>query len=157
MSLTAAEYTTLKNSINADPTLSALPNTSDNAFTIAAAYNVNSSPAVNVWKPSIPVGQLANVIDWTASVDGFLSLTVSKQNAYFALTQGGIVDATQANIRNGFSAIFTATIANALAAIAQRIGTRFEVLFSTVSGAANVSTKYGQMLSYQDVLAARNL
>lgn len=39
-------------------------------------------------------------------------------------------------------------------AIAQRVGTRVEVLFSAVAGAANVSTKYGQLLTADDVQKA---
>jgi hypothetical protein len=103
-----------------------------------------------LWRPSIPVGQLNNVIDWTADANGFLLLSVAKQNAYFALTQGGVVDATQAAIRAGFGAIFPASVATALATVAQVQATRFQALFS----AASVSSYFGVALSPSDVQQA---
>ncbi|MDE2022337.1 MAG: hypothetical protein KGI71_05515 [Patescibacteria group bacterium] len=117
---------------------------------LANAYNALSSPAVMVWRPSVPVSELASAIDWTADANGFQALTVSKQNTYFALTQGGTVDATQVNIRNGFGAIFPAAIATALAAVAQVQATRFQALFTT----NGVTTYFGASLSPTDVQQA---
>lgn len=138
-----------KTSILADSTLTAAVAAKD-WQTIANAYNAPSSPAVMVWRPSVPVSEMANAIDWTAGANGFLSLTVAKQNAYFALTQGGTVDATQVNIRNGFGAIFAAAIASALAAVAQVQATRFQALFTT----AGVTSYFGQQVDGIDIAAA---
>jgi hypothetical protein len=74
---------------------------------------------------------------------------VGKQNAYLALIQGAI-DATNANIRAGFGAIFGGTSVTNLTALAQRVPTRFEALFTT----AQVSAAFGQSVTVADVAAA---
>ena len=144
-----SDYAAFKASIQADGTLAAAV-TAQDWPTIANAYNAASSPSVMVWRPSIPVAELNNAIDWTGGANGFSLLSIAKQNAYFALTQGGTVDSTQVNIRNGFGAIFPATIATALATVAQVQATRFQALFST----GNVTTYFGYQVSPSDVQQA---
>jgi len=117
---------------------------------IANWYNALASPAVNLWRPHIPVSELNTAIVWA----DFVALTLGKQNAYFAMTQDGWIDATSANIRTGFGAVFAGASQTNLVALAQRGGTRFEVLFSTVAGAASVSTMFGQSLSGDEVQRA---
>ena len=64
MALTAAQLSTLKAAILADPALNAEPNNSDGAFAIAAALNQLSSPAFIVWKTDIPTKDIKKVINW---------------------------------------------------------------------------------------------
>ena len=118
---------------------------------IAANYNAASAPVVSVWRPSIPVAELNNVIDWTAGVNGFQTLSVAKQNTYFALTQGGSVDATQLAVQAGFGAIFPVSVATALAALAKVPATKFQALFTN---AGLVCSVFGQTLTPDDVQKA---
>ena len=145
----ATDRAAFKASVLADNTLSAAV-TAQDWPTIAIAYNAPSSPAVMLWRPNVPIAELNNAIDWTGDANGFLLLSVAKQNAYFALTQGGTVDATQVNVRNGFGAIFPASVASALATIAQVQATRFQALFS----AGSVSSYFGVTLGADDVQKA---
>jgi hypothetical protein len=67
------------------------------------------------------------------------------------------VDATSLNVRNAFFAIFAAgATRTALTALAQRTGTRFEVLLST-AGPPNTAQVFGQILSPADVFLATRL
>lgn len=148
MSLTSAQLATLKTAINGDANLTALVASGD-AYQIAAYYNQPSNPAVSIWRPQIAVKELNAVIDWTA----YAALTVAKQNAYMAMTQGGVVDATALTIRNGFTSIFGAgTTLTALGTLAARTGSRLEALFSS----GNVSTVFGMQITDMDVTAAFN-
>lgn len=112
---------------------------------IAAAYNALGTGSI--WLPAIPTSQLLGAIVWSE----FVALTVQQQNAYLALAQGGTVDATNANIRSGFSTIFAGkvTLTN-LSALAQRVPTVFEALFTT----ANVCALFGYIVQPSDVAAA---
>lgn len=145
MSLSIAQLQTFKAAINSDANITVSLASGDQGA-IAAYYNGAST--TNVWLPAIPVSVLNTAIVWSA----FIALSVQTQNAYFALTQGGTVDATNANVRAGFSSIFgagTQTLTN-LTAIAQRLATRFENLFATT----NVTTVFGYTVTPADVAAA---
>lgn len=151
--LTSAQLTTLKNAINSDPNLAA-PLAAGDLGAITAYYNANG--ASNLWRPDIEVSELNNGIVWA----DFIGLTIAKQNGYFAMTQGGFVNATASNIRSGFSSVFgagSASLTN-LTAIAQRVGTRLELLFATAAGAASVTATnvYGYTLTTADVVLALN-
>lgn len=111
---------------------------------IAAAYNLPSSPAVQNWRPKIEIQELNTAIVWA----DFVALTVAKQNGYFAMTQAP-VDSTDADIRNGFTAVFgagTASLTN-LTALAQVVATRFQALFTT----SGVCSLFGYALTRADV------
>lgn len=97
---------------------------------VAAYYNA-SAGAGFYWRKSIALAELNTAIDWAA----FIGLTALAQNAYMAMTQSGAVDATAANIRSGFAAIFpnaggTAATLTALTAVAKTVPTRLEALFT---------------------------
>lgn len=115
---------------------------------IVEFYNANGTG--NIWRPSIPTRELNNVIDWSA----FASLTVARQNTYFAMTQADTVDATKSTIRSGFATIFSAgsTTTTALSGIAQRTPTRFEQLFVSSSASA----VFGYRITTVDVVLALN-
>ncbi len=145
MSLTLTQLATLKTDVLAQPTLTAAVLAADWP-TVALFYNAGSTPSANVWIPNLPATVLNGTVNWVA----FAAKTVQQQNTYFAMVQGGFVDATSANIRAGFGAVFSGADLTALANIAQQVGTRFEVLFST----ANVSLVFGQTLDPADVQKA---
>lgn len=149
--MTPAQLATLKAAVLADSTANAFPNTSDGNFACAAYLNTVPAVPVQLWRPDISPTEVAKTITMSA----FVLLTAIKQNGLLLLTQG-TVDATAANVRQGFSDIFGAgATLTALTALAQRPGTRFEVIFSS-GGPPAVSTMFGQRVAYEDVQAARN-
>ncbi len=117
---------------------------------LAEFYNSPTNPGQNIWKPDLKVSDLAPAIVMSA----FVGLTAVKQNGYFVLTQGEYVDATNANIRTGFTTIFGAgSTLNNLTALAQRFATDFEFLFTT----ANVSSVYNYTLTENDIKEATQI
>lgn len=150
--LTAPQMATLKAAILADATANAFPNTQDGNFALAAYLNTVPGSPTSLWRPDVAPNEITATITFSA----FVGLTAIRQNGLLLMTQGP-VDATKATVRTGFQDIFGAgATLTALTALAQRPGTRFEVIFSSVSGAASVSTMYGVRADYQDVMAARN-
>lgn len=114
---------------------------------ITSAYNAPSSPAVTVWRADIPIAQIVANITYSELV----ALTSVKQFALQVLLQPGVVDASSANVRAAFSAIFGAsTTLTALTALAQRTATRLEALFTT----SGVSAVYAYSLTGPDVATA---
>src|SRR3954469_938016 len=154
--MTPAQLTALKAAAQADP--NTLQNFADgNDQTVADYYNTTHASRL-VWRPQIMVRELNTAIDWSA----FALLSVAKQNAYMAMTQGGLVDGTAANVRSGFNTVFGAGVTlDALTAIAQRNATRLEALdafWTTTGGAApnsGVTTVFGVRLTATDVSQAR--
>lgn len=146
--LTSNERITLKDSVNGDGALAAMVSAADWP---GIANNYNTAGATMLWRPDILPGEIAATVVNSA----FTALSQQVQNGLILLTQGDKIDATNANIRTAFSSIFGAgATLNALTALAQRAGTRFEVLFSSTQGAANVSTKFNQRVSALDVQQA---
>jgi len=92
MSLTPAQNTTLKNYINADPTLSAYPNTPDgNTNMCNQQLNLNAVPVFVVWKTNLTLtqtGEAFNGSEWgaltTANVSRLQSVADYFQNGYSA-------------------------------------------------------------------------
>ena len=71
---------------------------------IAAAYNLPSSPAVTIWRADIKPVEVIDAITGSE----FIALTPQHQAMLSLLLQPGVVDATSANVRADFSAIFSA-------------------------------------------------
>lgn len=145
MSFTAGELQAIKAAINGNSAALADWNAGNPG---AAAEWLNSASATLIWMPAVPVSVLLTGVVWSA----FIALSTSQQAAWQALTAGGTVDATNANIRAGFTSIFGAgsqTLTN-LAALAQRAATNLEALFTT----SGVCSLYGAMATEADVRAA---
>lgn len=142
--LTTAQLATLKSDIAAN---FAAQVTAADWPTITAAYNAPSNPVVTIWRADIPTSEIVSGITFSELV----ALSAVKQFGLQVLMQPGTVDATSANVRAAFSAIFGAsTTLTALSALAQRTATRLEALFTT----AQVSAVYGYALSANDVQKA---
>lgn len=111
--MTPQQLAALKVEIDADPVLSALPNTADDAFTIAAALNQLAVPDYAVWRTEAPVQAIFDAIDWskytpvdaadgTATFTNRLLVVQTKQmNLQNMLIGRDVVDATKANLRAG--------------------------------------------------------
>lgn len=151
MSLTTAQKATLKAAILADSTANAFPNTSDGNFACAAYLSTVPGSPTQIWRKDIAPKEVSTAIVMSA----YVALTAIKQNGLLLLTQD-ILDATNANVRQAFTDIFGAgATLTALTALAQRPGTRFEVIFGS-GGPPMVSTMYGVTTNGADVQDARN-
>lgn len=162
--LTPQQLQTLKTAINADPVLAAKPLNSDGAFDIAAAFNLPAVPDYYVWRTLVPTDEIMlNGFDWTR-VD---NLTVGKARIWEWMTQLGQLNPSQANVRAGVLAVFSAAgdlaNRNAVFGHCQRLATRAEKLFATGTGATTTDQGVGPstmgfegQISWQDVDTARN-
>ena len=146
MSLTTAQKTTLKAAMLIDSNVIAIVGQDQK---VADYYNAASSTAI--WIPNLPRSVVIANTNWVA----FAAKTALLQATFTALLLDGTVDATNTNIRNGFGSVFSGADLTALSNVAQRLGTRLEVLFSS-GGPPAVSTMYGYTLTDTDVNAARN-
>lgn len=155
--MTPAQLATLKADILADPVLSALPMNSDGAFEIAAAYNLEASPAFVVWRTSVTAQEImSNGFVWTA-VD---TLTAGKARIWEWLTRFGTINPSKANVRQGLSDCFGAAseMVTAITPHLKRNATRFEKLFATGTGTTQAPARMvlESPVSLQDIEAARN-
>lgn len=169
--LTAAQALALKNDINADPVLSALPNTADNAFAIAAAYNADSAPAFYVWKTRLLkhdvtdlTGPDGTTFDW-AGPGGYIARSVAEKDAWRELWNSALAcNPSLPNVRAAFADIFSGTGAGAvnnrahINSLGRRVARRIEKLYATGTGstATPATLTYEGTISYNDVLNARN-
>jgi hypothetical protein len=115
MALTTAQVQILKADIAADPTLSAKPHNGDGAFDVAAAYNLDASPAYYVWRTEVPVNDIFDAVTWANftpadAPDGTVAWSnrsLACQGKQFNLQTmlGGrtLVDASKTNIRAGLN------------------------------------------------------
>jgi hypothetical protein len=107
--LQGAQLATLKAFIAADPTLSQIPPGPDGDFDIAKAMNFAAAPDFKVWKTSVAVTALQLApFDWSR-VD---NLTVGKARIWDWMTEIGVIDPSQANIRGGVEATFSVDAAD---------------------------------------------
>lgn len=157
MALTPAQLTILKNDILSDSTLNAFPMDSDGAFAIAALYAVQASPAFTVWKTNVPTSECKKAMVWTE----FIARSVGERDAWTFMLSNGFINPADSNVRQGILDIFSGAQGlasrTALTALAKRLATRSEKLFSTGTGsdASPATMAVEGQLSYQDVLTAR--
>ena len=155
--LTPSQLVTLKNAILADPALNSQPNTSDGAFAIAAAMNLNAVPDFFVWRTNVPTSDCKKAMVWTE----FIGRSQGERDAWMFMLSNGIINAADSNVRQGILDIFSgpsgATTRANLTAIANRVSTRAEKLFATGTGSSGspaTMTAEGA-LTFAEVQAAR--
>jgi len=159
MSLTPAQLSTLQADIEADPVLDALPNNSDGAFAIAAAYNVLASPTFTVWRTNVPTKDCKTAMIWTE----YIARSAGEREAWTFMLSNGFINVGDVNVRQGIQDIFSgaggATTRANLMSIAKRSATRGEKLFATGTGsdASPATMTVEGSLSFQDVEQARSL
>lgn len=156
--LTTSQLVTLKADILADPVLNAQPQNADGAFAIAAAYNLVASPVYVVWRTDLPIKDVKKAVVWTE----YIGRSAGERGAFELMISNGILDASDANVRQGITDCFSGpsgagTRAN-LTAVAKRSATRAEKLFATGTGsdAVPATMSFEGRLSYQDVEDARS-
>ena len=156
--LTTEQLQSLKADIAEDPVLDALDKTSDGAFAIAAAYNLDATPAFVVWKTDVPTSECKKAMIWTE----YIACAVGERDAWKFMLSNGTINPADINVRQGIADIFSgpggAGSRTALLAIAKRGASRFEKLFAVGDGTDAVPgtmTVEGD-LSYQEVMNAWN-
>jgi len=147
MSLDPTNYAALKTNIQGQGSLTGAVASSDWP-TVANFYNAASATAV--WIPNLP----RSVVIANTNLVAFATKTTLLQATFTLMLLDGIVDATNANIRAGFSTVFQGADLTALSNIAQRLATRYEALFVSQAGPPIVSAVFGQTLTPDDVQKA---
>ena len=146
MSLTSAQNATLKAAMLVDANVIAIVGQDQH---VADYYNSASTTAI--WLPNLPRATIIASTNWVA----FAAKTALLQATFTALLLDGTVDATNANIRNGFGAVFSGADLTALSSVAQRTATKLEALFSS-GGPPAVTTLFNHVLTDVEVNTARN-
>lgn len=155
MPLTTQQTAALRAAIDADQTLSALPNNPDGNAAVAAILNVTAAPAFIVWRTDVPIDEIMrNGMDW-ARVD---NLSVGKARIWDWLGRLGSFDASRPNIRAGIDACWVGTAADLAVRAAvythcKRNATRAEKLFATGTGSDAVPAT----MTFQGELSARDV
>lgn len=169
MALTAAQLQALKADILADATLAARPDTVDDDYAIATAYNATAVPDFWVLRSAV------REAEYTASPspDGtswswpaYIARSLQEQGAWTRMFMGtGAVNPSLPNVQQGFADIFSGSQNAApaqrahLQACSRRRATRVEKLMATGAGttAAPATMGFEGAITYQDVLMARSL
>lgn len=155
--LTTAQQAALKAYITGQSDLNAQPHTSDGAYAIATALNLPSSPALQVFKSSVPLGDVGRAM-LQSDVSSLTTANTSRLQVIAAFTTGGLLVPT-ADMQSGFASIFSVSGASGtranLAALWQRTATRAEGVLATCpcTTATPGALGWEGTLSYQDVQA----
>lgn len=163
--MTPAQLQTLRSHIDASPDLISLPNAPDGAFAAAELLNLAAAPAHIVWVAIVDIiSIMTNGFDWVR-VD---NLSVGKARIWEWMTGAGSINPSQANVRSGILACWSAAgdlaMRQAIFNHCVRSCSRVEKLYASGTGAAPndqgvgpATLSYEGPVSYQDVLAARAL
>lgn len=134
MPFTAAQYLLIKNAINADPVLAAIPNTFDGAYAMAIELNKVAVPNFIVWRSDVPTKDVKKAVVWTE----YIGRSPGEQGAFSMMISNGILDASQINVRQGIADIFSgpsgASSRAALIAIAKRPARLAEKILASGTG-----------------------
>lgn len=166
--LTPAQLATLKADIAADPVLSTLPHTPDDALAIAAIYNTIVSPEFIVWRTEVTEDEFTDLTsaegtswNWSA----FIARSQGERDGWARMFTRGFINPARPNVRQAIIDIFSGTQNSApaqrahCAAIGKRPATRAEQLFSTGTGsvAAPATMTIDAPLTHYDVIRAWEL
>lgn len=144
--LLTAQYTTIRNAINADGALSPQPLNDTGYQVIADAMNVNASPDFWVWRTSVAQSEYvgaASVDATTWSWSEYIGRSQGERDAWrqlFASNSSGTVNPTLANVRAAVTDIFSGAGASPTAqrahflATSRRKARRWEKLLATGTG-----------------------
>lgn len=162
MSLTTDQKMALKNFVESDQELNALPHTSDGAFAIAAALQVAASPEFIVWRTSVNIDEIQqNGFTWN-KVD---NLTVGKARIWEWMFQNETrsFNPSKPNVREGIDACWVGdagflTVRASVYGHCKRSANRLEQLFATGSGTdvspATMAENVEGSISYTEVASA---
>lgn len=156
--LTQAQLTALAADINANSAeFGSIPHTSDGAWEIAAAYNLEANPAFVVWRGQMPVTDIEqNGFAWN-QLD---SVPAAKYRIWERLTASGYINPTKPNVRQGIldfckdnSNTTITALRDSILPHLKRNALRVEKLFATGTGtsASPGTMEFEGTLSYNDV------
>lgn len=160
--LTTDQLAALKVAIDADPVLSAFPNTSDGAFEIAAALNQQASPAFVVWRSTVQTAEVGTAVNYVA-VEAMTDANRGRINTFYTMNPESF-DPSRTDVRAYWTNTFSGALGGqgeatrtALEALWRRNATRAEKVLATGTGttAAPGTLGWEGTLSYADVQAAR--
>ena len=152
--LTTSQVATLRTTCQADIGCAALAAAADD---IGLAAWLNSVDATcTVWRSDVTVLEVNKVMVWT-EID---ALTVGKARIWDWMSRLGVLDAREANIRQGLSDGFSAATATrtALIALAKRAPTRAERALASgacTSGSPSIMTFVG-LVTYAEASLIRS-
>ena len=163
--LTSTQITILRVDILADSAFASVPRTSDGDETIADAYNAIVAPDYWVWRTRVTQSEIVGDISvdatsWSWTL--FINRSQGERDGWremFADT--GAVNASRANVRQGFIDIFSGASGAAqrthLLAMGRRKATRGEKLFAAGAGStlAPSTLSFEGLISGSDVSQAR--
>lgn len=160
MALTTEQKLIIKNYVEADPALSQLQPSADNAFAIAAALQQVASPAFIVWRSSVTQDEIMqNGFDWTQADN----LTVGQARIWEWLfdNDANALNPSKANVRQGITECWKGTaakvaVATAVFAHCKRSATIIEKILATGTGtdATPATMGYEGSVSYNDIGSA---
>lgn len=160
---TTPQLQAIKAHIDADPVLSAFPNTPDGAFSIAAELNKPATPEFIVWRTYVTQDEIKqNGFAWV-EVD---SLTVGKARIWEWMFDNGnaAINPSKPNVRDGIAEVWKGTAAKlavqaAVFAHCKRPATRLEKILATGTGTTESPATMGYEgdINYQAVQQARAL
>lgn len=168
---TAAQLTALKNDITADQSAAFLafkadPSNAELAQFVADIYNVNASPDFWVWRTNVSQLEIVSTTTEDATTwswPAFIARSQGERDGWREMfADGGYVNASLANVRQGFADIFSGSTNSApaqrthLLAVGRRRATRVEKLLSTGTGSTASPAVMGAegTLVYNSVQAA---
>lgn len=166
MPLTAAQKTTLKADVLANPDALAIYEVGDNTA-LAALYNTLASPAFWAWRTNVSRSDIytkQNDLAQGGAQSGFWNWTTFKnqgateQTAWIQMFMGDQANFSAQNIRDGVAAIFTGSAAataqrDHVLAIGRRTVTRLEKLFAVGTG----STASPAVMGFEGQLTTNDL
>ena len=124
---------------------------------ISEWYMLTAVPEALVWRADLRRGEVNEAVLYSELLT-LLEIELAVYNMLLT-SNGGVVDATSQNIRNGFSDILSgaqrATSRNNLIAAAKRPASYGEALYLTAIDGANTSAIYGDFITRQNVADAR--
>jgi hypothetical protein len=158
MPLTDPQKLIVKNYVEADVVLNALPHTADGAYAIAKALMLTADPAFIVWKTSVSIDEIMrNGMDW-ARVD---NLSVGKARIWDWMGRLGTFDPSKANIRTGIDSAWVGTAGDlAVRAVVythcKRSASVLEKLLATGTGTdvTPATMGYEGAVNYNEIISA---
>jgi len=153
MALTPAQIATLATDIQTHPELAEFyVGAANDNVAVRDYYNAPDPTLADCWRTSMSMAEALKSVNWTE----FIGRTQGERDAFRMMFSLGSVAPSDANIRAGFTDIFSGpsgvTTRTALTAAAKRKMTRAELLFAT--GPATFTLTHEGAVSSTEVSAA---
>jgi hypothetical protein len=156
--LTTAQLQTLKADIAADPVLSLVPQNSDGAFEVAAAYNLEASPDFTVWKRQVTIDEVGQNLD-SSEVESLTTAENGRMQTFAAYNPSGPMPERQDH-RDFFDGVFSGAqgvnTRALLLTLWKRLALRIEELYATGTGSdgSPATMAFEGTINFRDVLNA---